>query len=215
MRRIARALHLRPQDDEAAGEPEAADEPDEEETGESPYAPPAYSEQDEMSGTRLYQRPTQTEQPAQGNIDFEQDDALDLPPLTQEDEAQAYAAAQQEEDAQDYPGMYYDQSMYMRPVQEEGFEEAGAQEEMPDDAQIDHDLQPEADEFDDPDWTEGENDVEWAQEIDPLALYDDPQTLSQLEQSEPIAEVIQTPSEEAAPSQGQPRRRRRRRLEAE
>ena len=212
MRRIARALHLRARDEdesEDADEPEAMDEPEEaiEEDAQSPYAPPVYAQQDDMSGTRLYQRPTQ--QPvAQENIDFAQEDELELPPLTQEDEEEAYTAAQQEQDAQEYPGMYYDQSVYMRPVQDDAveFEETSSEERILDDAQADADV------FGNPDFADGQNDVEWAQEIDPLASYDDPRVLERLTQ---MTEDVQMPAEEPPVSDAQPRRRRRRRSETE
>lgn len=186
MRRIARALHLRPQREEEDAV-----------TEEASYAPP---QEDEMGGTRLYQRaaqPEQTESP-----DYAQAQELELPPLTPDEEAEAYAAAEQAPDAQEYPGMHYDMSAYMRPQPEvEADETDYAPEE--DDAPVN------------PDFDDGESDAEWAQEIDPLASYDDPQVLSRLAQEpvyeEPVYEEAEQDMQEEAPR----RRRRRRRSEAE
>ena len=100
MRRVARALHI--------GGREQEDAPQE------PEEPNAQAPEDAMAQTRLYQRPgAQAEENGDfENIDFAPDaqDDFDLPPLTPEDEAQAYAAAEDVQDAQlgDYPGMRYD-----------------------------------------------------------------------------------------------------------
>lgn len=129
MRRVARALHIggraqedAPQEseDQNAQEPEGA-----------------------MAQTMLYQRPdAQAEENGDfADIDFapEAQDDFDLPPLTPEDEAQAYAAAADVQDEQlgDYPGMRYDMSAYMRPEESEtpddqaAYHEAGYDEALP------------------------------------------------------------------------------------
>lgn len=130
MRRIARALHLRPQQ-ESDAEQDENEAPAQEE---SAYAPPA--QEDKWGGTRQYQRagqpgPAETVEDAAGeeNIDFAHEAALDLPPLTQEDEAAAMAAAENAQDAQAYPGMRYDMSAYMRPQEESGAEYEDAEYE--------------------------------------------------------------------------------------
>ena len=129
MRRVARALHI--------GGREQEDAPQE------PEEPNAQAPEDAMAQTRLYQRPgAQAEENGDfENIDFAPDaqDDCDLPPLTPEDEAQAYAAAADVQDAQlgDYPGMRYDMSAYMRPeepetlAEEAAYHEAGYDEALP------------------------------------------------------------------------------------
>lgn len=107
MRRIARALHIggRGQEDAQQGPEDLS----------------AQEAEDAMEQTKRYQRPdAQAEENGDlANIDFasEAQGDFDLPPLTPEDEAQAYAAAADVQDAQlgDYPGMRYDMSAYMRP----------------------------------------------------------------------------------------------------
>lgn len=126
MRRVARALHItREEQTETGAAPEV-----EQAAPAEVYAPPEETMADMMAETMRYQTGAAQEE----NIDFapEAQADLDLPPLTQEDEAQAYAAADGVEDAQlgNYPGMRYDMSTYMRP-------EAPAEglEMMPEEAQ--------------------------------------------------------------------------------
>ena len=121
MRRVARALHITREEQDA---------PEDDPETEQAVPAEAYAPEDMMADTMRYQTGAAQEE----NIDFapEAQADLDLPPLTQEDEAQAYAAADGVEDAQlgDYPGMRYDMSTYMRPeVPEEG------PEIMPEEAQ--------------------------------------------------------------------------------
>lgn len=119
MRRVARALHIGGREQE-----EAQQEPED---------LPAQESEDTMAQTMLYQRPdAQAEENSdEVNIDFAPDaqDDFDLPPLTPEDEAQAYAAAADVQDEQlgDYPGMRYDMSAYMRPEEEPAAEAENAQ----------------------------------------------------------------------------------------
>lgn len=207
MRRVARALHIG-----------ARDQEDTQETAEEGVAP----QDDAMTQTMLYQR---DDAQAEENIDFAADaqDDFDLPSLTQEDEAQAYAAAEDVEDAQlgDYPGMRYDTSAYMRPEEPEAsseeeptqeaayeqpayeepfYEEASYEEpvyeeagyEEPGYGQSDYEQPvydepaedaPEAPvEYDNAQEPEEPQDVELAQEIDPLASYDDPRMLERMAQ---------------------------------
>lgn len=217
MRRIARALHITREQET----------PEEEEPS---YAP---AQEEAWGGTRVYQRAEEPEMEEE-NIDFAQEAEFDLPPLTQEDEDDAYAAAQSTPDAQEYPGMHYDVSAYMRPAQEEVYEEETVYEEP-----AYEETAQEEPTYEEPVYEEAayedvvyephaaydesqadvpeEDDVEFAQEIDPLASYDDPQVLAQLTISAQEANNVQMAElQEAEASAGEEttsRRRRRRRSE--
>jgi hypothetical protein len=168
MRRMARVLRI---DHGAQDEREAearADVPEAEE--------PA------MEQTALYQMSAET-----GGTDFvpEAENADWLPELTPEEEAAAYEAANRVQDEQlgDYPGMRYDGGVWTHPEETDAAEMTAEQE-----------TEQEAD-FAQREWTEApepapwqaetdageleppEQDVEFSQEFDPLAAYDDPQAL--------------------------------------
>lgn len=225
LRRVARALHIRRE--------ETADEPEEEPQPAQAYAP----QDDGMADTMLYQRGGTAQEE---NIDFAPDDQADfeLPPLTQEDEEQAYAAADGVEDAQlgDYPGMRYDMSAYMRPEEPEAGEEITEIEasepiesiesikEMPAQAVYQEPASEQTDEVEaayadfapetfpdfDPAYAyEQETEPQWMQPEEETG--DAPQDVEFAQELDPLADYVPQPEANDAQDADAPSRRRRRR----